>query len=51
MNETKVDRHFYAPLTDKEYIKLRVDVARKGMKLRQWMLEAIMEKLDKIKED
>ena len=52
MNETLAeDRHFIAKLTHAEYIKLRVDVAQRCIALKDWITEAIREKLEKIKEE
>ena len=52
MNEIVVeDRHFMAPLSEEEYIQIRVDVAQRCIKLRDWVAEAIREKLEKIKEE
>ena len=52
MNETQVrNRHFVAPLSYEEYIEVRVDVATRCMKLKDWVAEAIREKLEKIKKE
>jgi len=52
MNEViVVDRHFVAPLSDREYVQVRVNVAQRCMKLKDWVAEAIREKLEKIKEE
>ena len=44
-------RTLYAMLSDKEYIQLRVEVAKKGMKLGTWVTQVIQEKLNVIKEE
>ena len=46
-----VNRHFQATLTDEEYIQLRVDVARKGLTLKAWIAQAIVEKLKRLEEE
>jgi len=45
------NRHFVATLSDKEYVKLRIDVAMKGLKLQAWITQAIREKLENIEEE
>ena len=49
--EIVVTRNFQADLTNKEYVAVRVNVAKKCMALKDWIAEAIREKLEKIKED
>jgi len=39
------NKHFVAALTDEEYLALRVDVAMKGLKLKDWIAQAIREKI------
>ena len=52
MNEILVEgRHFEAELTREEYIRLRVNVAKRCIRLKDWITEAIQEKLEKVKED
>ena len=51
MNEIVQNRHFMAALSNKEYIKVRTDVAQRCMKLKDWVAEAIREKLERIKEE
>lgn len=46
-----VNRHFVAALTHDEYLKLRIDVAKKGLTLKTWITQAITDKLNKTKED
>lgn len=50
MNETLRevrDRHFYPPLTDEELIKVRVQAALAGLKIKDWVSLAIKEKLER----
>ena len=50
MNETEIkDRHFVVPLTDKDYIELRVQVALTSSTVKDWVAQAIKEKLEKEK--
>ena len=51
MDEKVENRHFVAALSDEEYIQIRVDVAQRCIKLKDWIAEAIREKLEKIKEE
>ena len=52
MSEIKVvvDRHLVAQLTDEEYWDLKVKVAQAGIKMKQWVRQAIVEKLNKKEE-
>ena len=49
MSEIKmvVDRHLVAPLTDEEYWDLKVKAAQANVKQKQWIRQAIVEKLKK----
>jgi len=51
MNETEittvVDRHFVAPLSDVDFYELKVQSARADLKIKEWVSQAIREKLNK----
>ena len=49
MNETVevTDRHFVAPLSDVDFYELKVQAARADLKIKDWVSQAIREKLDK----
>lgn len=47
MNEIVKDIHLMAPLTGDEYIQLKVAVAKANTTLKDWVAEAIREKLNK----
>ena len=49
MNETRIvtDKHFVAPLTDEEYLELKVQAAKSNLKIKDWVSAAIREKLIK----
>ena len=49
MNETVdvVDRHFVAPLSDVDFYELKVQAAKADIKIKDWVSQAIKEKLGK----
>ena len=48
MNETLVtDRHFVAPLSEEEYLELKVQAAKTNLRIKDWVSAAIREKLIK----
>ena len=48
MNEIVVaDRHFVAPLSDVDFYELKVQAAKADMKIKDWVSQAIREKLSK----
>ena len=48
MNETLVtDKHFVAPLSEEEYLELKVQAAKSNLKIKDWVSQAIRDKLEK----
>lgn len=48
MNEKEiVDRHFVVPLSDVDFYELRVQAAKADTKIKDWVSQAIKEKLEK----
>ena len=48
MNDYYVrNRHLVVPLTDEEYLELKVQAAKANIKIKDWVSRVIREKLDK----